>query len=281
MIRLGHIAYSNCYPVHARFIEQAQAGIALVRGTPAELNRALAHGEIDVGPCSSIEYARSGGRYRILPGLTIASDGAVGSILLEAAVPLAQLDGQAVFVPTASATSVTLLRILLEERMGVQPRLKWFDQTNEPEPFDAGAAAALWIGDVALDRARRSARAFYDLGLEWRQWTGLPFAYALWQTRLGVDRDDELRELHGQLVESYVWFRSHRELLAEQRAATFGQSAASLLAYWQSLRYVLDARVEQGLLRFFASAARRGEAGPVDALRMTPAAPGSPGALHG
>jgi chorismate dehydratase len=272
MIRLGHIAYSNCYPVHARFLEETPPGIELVRGTPAELNRALATGEIDVGPCSSIEYARSGGRYRVLPGLTIASDGPVGSILLESAQPLERLHERDVFVPTASATSVALLRILLEERLGITARLHWFDQAVGAEPFETGAAAALWIGDVALDRAGRTGRAFHDLGLLWQQWTALPFAYALWQTRLGPERDDELRDLHGRLVDSYEWFRLHSRRLAAQRATTFGQTAEALLAYWQSLHYTLDARVERGLLRFFASAARLEEAGPVASLQTTPVA---------
>ena len=40
MIRLGNIIYSNCYPVHARLLEEGGApGIALVDGRQHELGR--------------------------------------------------------------------------------------------------------------------------------------------------------------------------------------------------------------------------------------------------
>ena len=52
-------------------------------------------------------------------------------------------------MPTASATSVVLLKVLLRLRWGVRPRFRWFDQAAE-DPFAAGADAALFIGDVAL-----------------------------------------------------------------------------------------------------------------------------------
>src|SRR5687767_11862294 len=119
MLRLGHIDYSNCLPVHAALLETSPAGIEIINGTPAELNDALAAGEIDVAPASSIEYARHPGRYRVLPGLVIGSYGPVQSIRLESSVHIESLANARVAVPTASATSVVLLRILLELRYGI------------------------------------------------------------------------------------------------------------------------------------------------------------------
>ena len=49
MIRLGHIEYSNCFPLHAELLERRTADVQVVRGVPSELNRALATGEI--GSC--------------------------------------------------------------------------------------------------------------------------------------------------------------------------------------------------------------------------------------
>lgn len=38
-LRLGHITYSNCFPVHARFIDQGPPeGVALAQGVPSLLN---------------------------------------------------------------------------------------------------------------------------------------------------------------------------------------------------------------------------------------------------
>jgi chorismate dehydratase len=261
VIRLGHIEYSNCFPVHALLLDRGvPPGIELVMGTPAELNAALAAGRVDVAPCSSIEYARHAAEYRLLPGLAIASEGAVGSILLETAVRLEELGGRDIAVPTASATSVVLLRALLEERLGIRPVYHWFEQSRDADPIAAGATAALWIGDVALVRPAVAGRSVIDLGRAWTEWTGLPFVYALWQARWDERQAHELLALHELLLASFAYFGENASALAERHAAAFGITADRLLRYWQSLRYVMDERLERGLLRFYESAARLGEA---------------------
>ncbi|MGH7576313.1 MAG: menaquinone biosynthetic enzyme MqnA/MqnD family protein [Longimicrobiales bacterium] len=322
MIRLGHILYSNCFPVHARFLDEpVPSGIELVPGVPAELNEQLGRGLIDVAPCSSIEYARHAGDYNILPGLAIASAGPVQSILLETTIPPEHLDGRAVLVPTVSATSIVLLRILFERRFRVKANLRWFDQSRwdalaehpHPRPLPGGegdqssaagaageyslsptvgervrvrgsgvsatragpgmdpldggaAAAALWIGDVALRRVAPAGRQLLDLGAMWAEWTGLPFAYAVWQARAGVDTG-ALNRLHCLLLESRSWFESHVDALARRHASRFGIDAGRLAPYWRSLRYTLDDETERGLLHFYRLAAELGEATPVEALR--------------
>jgi chorismate dehydratase len=271
MLRLGHIQYSNCYPVHAALVDgRPPAWLQLRTGVPSALNQALALGEIDVAPCSSIEFARHP-EYRILPGPAIASNGPVRSILLETTVPLEALDGAAVALPTASATSVVLLRALLERRSVVRPRYVWFDQSEGADPIDAGAAAALRIGDVALTRATPRGRRRIDLGDAWTRWTGLPFVYAVWQTRLGPERDEELARLQATLRRSLDFFERQVEGLARERAARFGLEPDVLIDYWSSLRYELGAAEREGLLRFYKLAAELGEAETVSHLRFTPA----------
>src|SRR5690606_41249413 len=103
----------NCFPVHALLLDEGMPdGITLRVGVPAVLNAELRAGQVDVAPCSSIEFARQAERYRLLPGLVIGSAGPVQSIPLEGAAALEDLDGRHVALPTATATSVWLLRIL-------------------------------------------------------------------------------------------------------------------------------------------------------------------------
>lgn len=272
MLKLGHIEYSNCFPIHARLVDRGVPdGIALVRGVPSELNARLHAGTIDVAPSSSIEYPRHAERYRILPDLVIGSDGPVGSILVEAERPLDSLDGRPVAVPTASATSVVLLRLLFEQRLGIRPAYHPFDQSADVDPIDQGAAAALWIGDVALRRAARPRRALHDLGVLWTDWTGLPFAFAVWQVAAAPERDAELRALHRLLLESREYFEAHVDALAARHASAFGVSAERLARYWRSLEYRLDERMERGVLHFYRLAAEIGAAPPVQRLRwLTP-----------
>jgi len=272
VIRLGHIVYSNCYPVHAQLLESAESpDVQIVRGTPAELNRALASGTIDVAPCSSIEFARHADRYRILAGPAIASCGPVHSILLESTEPLDRLGKREVAIASASATSVVLLRALLEMRHGVRATLRWFDQDSAEDPLAMGAAAALRIGDIALRRTPPPGRRITDLGQAWTEWTGLPFVYAVWQTRLATDRDTELLRLRDRLLASMDWFDANMHALADQRAAEFGLRAERLRAYWRTLRYRLDDAATAGLLRFYRLAAELGEAPPVEGLSTLPA----------
>lgn len=273
MIRLGHIEYSNCFPVHAQLVSgAAPSNIEIVSGTPADLNAALAARRIDVAPCSSIEYARHATSYRLLPEFVIASDGAVGSILFESTLPLterAQPDAWAdatIAVPTASATSVVLLRILLQLRFGIHARFEWFDQSDPADPIGRGHSAALWIGDVALRRSIPSPRFVYDLGAQWKEWTGLPFVFAAWQTSAPPEYDAELHQLVAVLKQSRGWFIRNADELARDFAPHFRMPADKLLAYWQSLRYSFDEPMQRGLLEYYRLAAQLDEAPAVERL---------------
>lgn len=259
MIRLGHIDYSNCIPVHALLLDEPQAGVELVRDVPSALNAALAASEIDAAPCSSIEYARHADEYRIMAGHAIGAAGPVHSILLESVAAPSELDGCTVAVPTASATSVVLLRALLELRLGVRPHYTWFNQSDATDPVDAGAAAVLRIGDAALGRTVPAGRQTVDLGFEWHAWTGLPFAFAVWQVRRDVATSD-VERLADVLARSRAYFDARAESLAVHHAASYGTTPDRLLAYWRSLHYDLDAPMQQGLLHFFELAAALGEA---------------------
>lgn len=261
ILRLGHISYSNCIPVHALLLDRSSPSwIELRRGIPSELNRELAAALVDVAPSSSIEYARHAERYRLLPGLSISADGPVESILLETDRPLEELDGAEVALPTASATSVVLLRLILERKLGLAPHYRWFEQSTGADPLREGAAAALWIGDLALRRALAAPGHYVDLGAEWKSWTGLPFVFAVWQVAAGPEKDDELRRLHALLLESRAYFEARPDELADRFAASHHLEPARLARYWRTLDFTLGAELQEGLLHFYRLAAELGEA---------------------
>lgn len=258
VVRLGHITYSNCFPVHARLLDRgAPEWVEVVEGVPSRLNALLERGEIDAAPCSSIEFARKADRYRVLPDLVIGSRGPVRSILFLATRAPETLDGALVAMPTASATSVVLLKILLRTRWNVRPRFTWFDQAAD-DPFAAGADAALFIGDVALrEGLHPGVPTRFDLGQVWWEHTGLPFAFAVWQAGGGGDR--ALRRLHALLLESRAYGRENRTELAARWSGHFGFTAEFLDAYWAGLSYELDGEMMRGLSEFYRLAAQVGE----------------------
>lgn len=265
-LRLGHITFSNCFPAHARLIDRPRAGDPeIIQGIPSHLNALLDRGEIDVAPCSSIEFARHADRFRILPDLVIGSRGPVHSIQFLSTRAPAELGGRTVALPTASATSVVLLKILLRERWQAEPRWLWFDQAHE-DPFARGAHAALFIGDVALrPTLYPELPVRLDLGEEWWRHAGLPFAFAVWQT--GSGRDAELRELHTLLRESRDFGTRNATELAARYAGVFRLPAPFLERYWRSLDFDLDVEMTRGLEEFYRCAAAIGEIGEAPALR--------------
>ncbi len=276
---VGEIAYANVLPLFDAWRAAAGVGpdespppVRIVRGEPAALNAALRAGEIDVAPCSSIEYACAPEGYRLLPDLSITADGPVDSVLLFTRRPLAALGRggrpATVALSPASATSSALVRLLLAER---RVAARFVDGPDAALPPATGSAqpeldAALVIGDEALRAAADGAalaRAagydhVYDLGLLWRELTGLPFVFALW-----IIREDALArapEAVGRLMADLAAARdavpARLAGLAAREAGRAGLSAEQLIAYWRRIRYDLDARARAGLVAYYRLAAR-------------------------
>ena len=276
MIRHGNIDYSNCYTIHGPVLGRNRPDwLEVVDGPPSDLNRRLANGELDVAPGSSIELARHSREYGVLRGLCIGSAGPVESIIFVSRLPLRELAGRTVALPTASATSRCLLRILLEVRLGVEPVWVDFDQrSHDPLISDSGAAgqvdAALFIGDVALRREGEPDELLFDLGQEWTEWTGLPFVYALWLVRGEVANRSEIHELHRLFLQSRDAADVDAPALASQASGRYGFPPFRLQSYWSRIRYDLDEQMLEGLDHFLALASEIGEAPRIDGIRLIP-----------
>jgi chorismate dehydratase len=270
---LSHISYANCWPVHGPLIlgDVTFPG-EIVPGDPGRLNRLLAAGRVQIAPCSSIEYARHAPRYRILPGFGIASRGPARSILLATRRPPAELDGCAVGLPTASASSAVLLEVLLADRDHVSPRYAWFDQVGE-DPFPRHEAA-LFIGDVALQRraAGETGLEWIDLGEAWTDWTGLPFVYALWQVHATSTLEGEIRRAAEALATSRAAAAGDLGALAARYPQPFPGGPHGLVEYWSELRYDLDDDDVAGLREFYRLASARNRIARAPALRYLAAA---------
>lgn len=261
MLKIGRIDYANCTPVFRLLDERTHAAkIEIVHGVPAELNRRLRAGEIDICPCSSIEYARHAEQYRIVSGHCIGSDGPVRSVVLFSAVPVEKLAGRTVLVTSESDTSMALLSILLAKRFN----LDGVSLQRASGPWQrslADAQALLLIGDAALQAAQSSYGGYrYDLGELWRDWTGLPFVFALWLVHRQVleQRAGELKDLVMQLDAVRDAMPGAYARLAETSKEAEWMGAAALADYWRVISYRLDERHLLGLERFFGLAAELG-----------------------
>ena len=160
----------------------------LVFATPAKLAEMLRRDELDAALVSVTEVLLAG-RYDMLDGVAIASFGEVYSVILAHKKPLTE--AREIFCDTASLTSVNLLKVLLAER-GINPGFK---------PLENYSAAAekdfvLLIGDPAIEFQRSPhAHEIFDLGAAWLELTNLPFVYAVWALRRGIENRELRREL--------------------------------------------------------------------------------------
>ncbi len=268
MLKLGHIIYSNTVPVHAGILSgEVKFPFTLVEGIPTELNRLLSEGGLDVSPSSSIEFASNPGRYLIMPGFSITSLNNAMSIILQSRLPMDQLNGKTVALTTASATSVVLLRILLELKHSISPGYTHFEQGKD-SPYDR-ADAVLLIGDQALKRPQAAGFDYeYDLGGLWREFTGLPFIFALWQINYKKNLDKDLSSLYSILRESKAYGLSHLPELAREHSGRFGIPPSKLLDYWNSFSFDFGPYEQKGLMTYYGYAAEIGAVKPVTELRF-------------
>lgn len=260
-MRLGRIPWINAAPVNAAIDRGLiPAPETTISATAAELNDLLAAGALDLSVVSAVEYARNAPAYHLLPDLAISCDGPVHSVALFSRMPVDQLDGKLVLRTASSRTSVLLLELLCRHHWGISPVFA----VARAEAADLAALqgipheAVLVIGDAALHLSVTERYPIkLDLGAAWKDWTGLPFVFAVWAARRDADRDAILA-LHHSLLESRDWGVANLDLIATEAAAATGMSHRMLRDYLGNLDYRLDPDHLAGLTSFFQRLARDG-----------------------
>ncbi|MEU6540484.1 menaquinone biosynthesis protein [Streptomyces sp. NPDC047000] len=254
--RVGHIQFLNCLPLFWGLARTGSLlGLDLHTDSPDGLNQALAAGDLDMGPISLVEFLRNADDLVALPDIAVGSDGDVMSCLILSKVPLDQLDGERIALGSTSRTSVRLARLLLEERVGVRP--EYVVRPPDLRAMMADASAAVIIGDVALSaalyEAPRLGLQVHDLGRMWKDWTGLPFVFAVFAARRDfLAREPELvRSVHADLLASRDLSLREVTEVSEQAAQWEEFDAATLEQYYTSaLDFSLGAEQLAGIAEF-------------------------------
>ena len=258
-MKIGRIGYINCAPVYGaidRSVVALPPGGELVTGTPAELNDLLVAGELDVSVISAIEYARHAPELVLLPDLAISCDGPVRSVALFSRRTVRQLDGRTVLLSASSRTSVALLELLCRDVWKIRP--KFAEARAEAQDLEALAAlpheAVLVIGDPALKLAAAGTYAHrYDLGEEWKRWTGKPFVFAVWAARRAAD-PAAVQRGHESLLASRAWGLEHLEEIAGETARVTRLPVATCREYLSGLDYAFGERHRAALMDFLRRA---------------------------
>jgi chorismate dehydratase len=264
-IRVGQISFTNILPLYY-YLKQNPAlrNLQFMPRVPTQLNREMAQGMIDMGPISSFAYAQAYPRYVLLPDLSVSASGAVGSIFLfTKGLAWSDLRHARIALTCTSASSVVLLKILLERFAGATP-----EYITLPPSLDVmmkQADAALLIGDDALTALwNNPGYLVFDLGEEWFKRTGLSMTFAVWavQRELVEARATELVELYHLFIQAKE--KGVRQIAPVIQAAMrqLGGTESFWRTYYRGLCYDLRERELIGLHTFYRYAAELGLLSP-------------------
>lgn len=251
-LAIGAVCYLNSRPLTAA-LERLAPTARIDYDLPSRLADSLAAGRLDVALVPSIEYFRHPG-WTIVSDACVACDGPVESIKLFGRVPVEEV--RTLALDEGSRTSAALARIVLKERIGLEPKLGRLPIGDSLA--DSDADAVLLIGDRAMQMPEGPFAFVWDLGQEWSEWTGLPFVFAMWIARSDVptSRLASLIELFSSARDDGV---GRVEEIARREAPLLGLPEAECLAYLRDrLIFRLGPREREGLKQFGRLAARHG-----------------------
>lgn len=252
-IRIGKIAYTNVLPIY-HFFEDRELPIEWIHQIPSKLNQKMLEGLIDIGPISAYAYGKNASKYFLIPDISISARGAVRSIFLFSRTPvLSELDGAKIALTTSSATSIHLLRIILEHFEGIQP-----DYCSLPPDLNQmmqQADAALLIGDDAI-KASFQDHGYYafDLGYEWYLRTNLNMTYAVWTIRREVveDRKPEIVPILQAFLSAKEKGTQNLQPVIQVAKGRLGGSESFWKEYFSGLCYDFKDKELSGLKKYYA-----------------------------
>lgn len=227
-LRVGSVPYLVGRPLDLGLAREG--GIDLVRRVPAELVLGLRAGALDVALVSSIELFREPG-YRWLDGLAVAGAGFVGSVQVFLRKPIEEV--RTLALDPASRAAATLVQVLLADP-GPAPR--FVEAPAGTDPRDLETDAWLRIGDPALrEHLAEGSPPVWNPSQAWFERTGLPFPFAVWIVRGGV-------ELSPAQIAAFHRSREHGLArlgeLAEQASKTWELPLAACRKYlFEECRY--------------------------------------------
>ena len=248
-LRIGAVTYLNTVPL-VRGLPELLPAAELSFDHPSRLADKLAEQRLDVALAPCIELARHP-QWTIVSNACIGCRGPVLSVKVLFRKPPAEVATLA--LDEGSRTSAALTQVLLADRHGVRPRLEVLP--IGVSPLESEADAVLVIGDRAIRSPAIGFCLSWDLGEEWVRATKLPFVFAVWVARPGVD----VSELEPALEAARDQGQRELEAIADEQAAAMDLPRELVLHYLRdNLNFYLDASERQGLELFFCRAAALG-----------------------
>ncbi|UIR57636.1 menaquinone biosynthesis protein [Sphingobacterium sp. SRCM116780] len=167
-VRVSAVSYTNTLPF-LNGLKQAPVldRIILSLENPSACAQKVIDDEADLG-IIPVAALLSLPEAHIITDYCIGTEGAVDSVFIFSHKPIAEIE--TLYLDKQSRTSNGLARVLLKHHWKKEVEII----------HDQGAADAfVLIGDRTFGQ-KKSVPFVYDLGLAWKEFTGLPFAFAVW-----------------------------------------------------------------------------------------------------
>jgi len=242
---IGKIPYLNSVPFYEHFSRDRFKVLPVV---PRRMGILCRKGEVDAGPFSLMDYF-SHQDHLDLMDWCIANHREVLSVLLFSRRKWEDLGGATIGISDGTATSIYLLKILLEKKYHVKTAFRRLHSgVNDWSTFDG----ILLIGDEALRGRKYGVDGFpyvFDLAREWQQWQDLPFVFAVWARQRAMTEEAKA-ELDAMIGRSLEESSKDFGAVGAVHGRRIGLSLAEVADYLAGFTFRIGSREKEAMERF-------------------------------
>lgn len=254
-LKIAAVSFLNSKPLIHYLLDRPDVRVEL--DVPARLMDRLRDGRADAALVPVVDWAESADETTIVSDGCIASDGTTLTVRVFCQCPPEQVT--VMHADTDSHTSVMLARVLWQKAFG---RLIHVEPLRSIETARS-AQAVLLIGDKVISQWREAWPYQVDFGQLWKDLTGLPFVFAVWAARKGIDTDRVSRLLSEARDRGCADARRLATVYGPECCWPLPVAEEYLTRY---MKYRLDGPSMQGLQRFLDLAAQMGLLKQVEAV---------------
>ena len=241
------VSYLNTIPFVYGLQHADNFGADLLLAPPAECAKNYIEGRADIAllPAAVVPQLT---QTNIITDYCIGAAGAVRTVTVMSRVPIGQV--KRIWLDAHSRTSVQLCGYLAKNKWRISP--EWLHMSDYSVVDNAPLEDAfLLIGDKVFDYEGRLPYV-YDLAVEWREVTKLPFAFAVWVARKGVSYEvvDALQRSLTFGVE-HIW-----EAVAESRYMGVDGGITAYDYLTRNIDFILDDEKHKALKKFWDAGIR-------------------------
>lgn len=241
------VSYLNTIPFVYGLKHADNLRANLLLAPPAECAKNYIEGKADIAllPAAVVPELK---QTNIITDYCIGAVGAVRTVVIMSNTPIGNI--KRIWLDAHSRTSVQLSGYLAQNKWHINP--EWLHMADYSVMAHAQEGDAfLLIGDKVFDYEGKF-KYCYDLALEWREVTKLPFAFAVWVARKGVPYEitDQLQHALTFGVE-HIW-----EAVSESNymGADGGLTAYEYLT--RNIDFILDEEKHKALKKFWDAGIR-------------------------